>query len=128
MELTMVQSFSSGPMVLALVFAVVFKTTTSIACCDPQSPFREGEGYAGTPATCANIGNWAGKAPDFEKQRISMNVRGRLSGVHADGAVAYLEMCDESALRIVCVTYQTNGMKAGDVVSFGGGIASINKE
>ena len=57
-----------------------------------------------------------------------MSVKGKLSGVHSNGVLAYLEMCDSKGLRVVCVTYETNGMRAGDVVTFGGGFASSNKE
>jgi hypothetical protein len=96
-------------------------------CCDPASPFREGEGYADMPATCENLRHWAEKAPTTN-DRVSMSVQGKLSGVHSNGVLAYLEMCDPKGLRVVCVTYQTNGMQAGDVVTFGGGFARRNKE
>jgi hypothetical protein len=96
-------------------------------CCDPASPFREGEGYAETPATCANLGHWAERAPTTN-DRVSMSVQGKLSGVHSNGILAYLEMCDPKGLRVVCVTYETNGMQAGEVVTFGGGFARRNKE
>jgi len=106
-------------------------TGTSIVCaaqcCDPASPFREGEGYADTPATCENLSYWAKRAPQVD-MRISMHVRGPLSGVHTDGTLAYLEMCTSGSLRVVCVTYQINGMKVGDVVSFGGGFANSNDQ
>ena len=57
-----------------------------------------------------------------------MSVRGKLSAVHWNGVLAYLEMCDPKGLRVVCVTYETNAMQAGDVVTFGGGLASRGKE
>ena len=96
-------------------------------CCDPASPFREGEGWADTAATCENLGYWAERAPRTNA-RVSMSVKGKLSGVHSNGVLAYLEMCDPKGLRVVCVTYETNGMRTGDVVTFGGGFASHNKE
>lgn len=96
-------------------------------CCDPASPFREGEGYADTPATCENLRHWAERAPTTN-DRVSMTVQGKLSGVHSNGMLAYIEMCDPKGLRVVCVTYETNGMQAGDVVTFGGGFARSNKE
>jgi hypothetical protein len=96
-------------------------------CCDPASPFREGEGYADKPATCENLRYWAERAPNTN-DRVSMAVKGKLSGVHWNGVLAYLEMCDPKGLRVVCVTYETNGMQAGEVVSFGGGLASTSKE
>ena len=109
-----------------LLFAVAFPLLAS-DCCDPASPFREGEGWADTAATCENLGYWAERAPTTN-DRVSMSVKGKLSGVHWNGVLAYLEMCDSRGLRVVCVTYETNGMLAGDVVAFGGGLASRNKE
>jgi hypothetical protein len=96
-------------------------------CCDPASPFREGEGWAETAATCENLRHWAERAPTTN-DRVSMSVTGKLSGVHSNGILAYLEMCDPKGLRVVCVTYETNGMQAGDVVTFGGGFARRNTE
>jgi hypothetical protein len=89
-------------------------------CCDPKSPFREGEGWADKAATCENIGYWADRAP-ATNARITLAVRGKLAEVSWNGVLAYLVMCDAPGTQVVCVTYQTNGMKAGDVVIFGGG-------
>ena len=88
-------------------------------CCDPASPFREGEGWAEQPATCENIGYWADRAPTTDA-RISLAIKGRLHKVDG-GVLAYLEMCSPKGVQVVCVTYETNGMKPGDVVEFGGG-------
>jgi hypothetical protein len=89
-------------------------------CCDPKSPFREGEGWADKAATCENIAYWADRAPTTDA-RITLAIRGKLAAVSWNGVLAYLVMCDAPGLQVVCVTYQTNGMKAGDVVAFGGG-------
>lgn len=88
-------------------------------CCDPASPFREGEGWADEPATCENIAYWADRAPTTT-DRISLAIKGRLSSVDG-GVLAYLVMCDAPGMQVVCVTYETNGMKPGEVVLFGGG-------
>jgi hypothetical protein len=89
-------------------------------CCDPASPFREGEGYADKAATCEDIAYWADRAPKTDA-RISLSIKGKLSAVHWTGVIAYLVMCDEKAMQVVCVTYETNDMRAGEVVSFAGG-------
>ena len=96
-------------------------------CCDPASPFREGEGYPDTAATCENLAHWVERAPTTTN-RVSMAIRGRLSGVHSTSALAYLEMCEPKGMRVVCVTYETNGMQAGEVVTFAGGLSNRNKE
>ncbi len=89
-------------------------------CCDLNSPFREGEGWADKPATCEDIAYWAERAP-ATSARFSLAIRGKLSAVKSDSALTYLVMCDAPGLQVICVTYETNGMSAGDVVEFGGG-------
>ena len=107
--------------------AAVAPALSASDCCDPRSPFRAGEGHAETAATCQNLRYWAERAPKTS-DRITMLVQGELSAVHWNGVLAYLEMCDPKGLRVVCVTYATNGMRGGDVVTFGGGYASAGKE
>jgi hypothetical protein len=89
-------------------------------CCDPESPFREGEGWADNNATCENIAYWADRAPKVNA-RISLAIKGKLSKVEWTGVLAYLVMCDKPGMTVVCVTYETNSMKPGDTVVFGGG-------
>ncbi len=89
-------------------------------CCDPNSPFREGEGRADRDATCENIAYWADRAPTTT-DRISLTIKGKLAAVQWDGVLAYLVMCDARGMQVMCVTYQTNGMRAGDLVSMRGG-------
>lgn len=82
---------------------------------------------ADVPASCETLEHWAARAPKTDA-RISMVIRGKLSGVHWNGMLAYLEMCNPKGLRVVCVTYQTNGMQSGDVVNFAGGYQRNNNE
>jgi len=107
---------------LLILGALLFSSTLSIAsdCCDPESPFREGEGWADKPATCEDIAHWADRAPKTDA-RISLSIKGKLTEVHWTGAIAYLVMCDPDVMQVVCVTYETNDMRAGEEVSFGGG-------
>lgn len=94
------------------------------ACCDPASPFREGEGWADNPASCSTIARWAEQAPQTTA-RITMVIEGRLSDVQWDGALAYLVMCEAPGVMVMCVTYETNGMEPGDDVLFAGGYAQV---
>jgi hypothetical protein len=107
---------------VALPFFLVLASTKLGAtdCCDPNSPFREGEGWADQAATCENIAYWADRAPTTNA-RISIAIKGKLSAVDWTGVLAYLVMCDAPGMQVICVTYETNGMRAGDVVVFGGG-------
>lgn len=96
-------------------------------CCDPAGPFRAGEAYADQPATCETIGHWIERAPEVDA-RISLTVRGVLSDVQSDGALAYLIMCGEGGVQVMCVTYQTNGMQPGEAVLFAGGYARVGEK
>lgn len=89
-------------------------------CCDPDSPFREGEGWADTPATCETIARWAARAPETDA-RITMVMEGRLAEVHWDGALAYLILCEAAGAQVMCVTYETNGLEPGDAAVVAGG-------
>ena len=50
--------------------------------------------------------------------RIDLSATGKLTMVRTDGALWYLVICQD--VRIMCVTYQQNGMKVGDVVKMQG--------
>jgi hypothetical protein len=118
-----------APSALALVFMsylILMPTRVGATdCCDPKSPFREGEGWAEKAASCETIAYWADRAPTTSA-RFSLAIRGKLSAVTSDSALAYLVMCDPPGLQVICVTYQTNGMTAGEVVEFGGGYQRTN--
>lgn len=121
---------SFPPRALALVPALLLAAATqplAQECCDPAGPFRLGEGYADQPATCETIGGWVERAPQVDA-RITMSVRGALSAVESDGALAYLVMCAEPNVRVLCVTYSTNDMQPGDVVLFAGGYSRLGEE
>lgn len=125
----MTVSIHAGRRALALLAAVLLSAFPAQAeeCCDPAGPFQPGEAYAEKPATCETIGNWIGRAPDVD-QRITLTVSGALSAVESDGVLAYLIMCPEPGVQIMCVAYNTNGMQPGDVVMFAGGYARVGEK
>jgi hypothetical protein len=85
--------------------------------------FSLGDQPPKTTATCANLRAMAeglGR-PEF---RMDLAVGGRLTLVKSDGALWYLVMCSD--LRVMCVTYQQNGMKTGDQVTFKGAYRRID--
>ncbi len=53
---------------------------------------------------------------------------GALSAVETDGALAYLIMCAQPGIQVMCVTYETNAMKPGDVVLFAGGYSRVGEK
>jgi hypothetical protein len=69
-------------------------------------------------AACEEVRSMsAGLEPS--ETRIDLAVEGRLTLVRTDGVLWYLVMCSD--VRVMCVTYQGNDMKAGDRVAFKGG-------
>jgi hypothetical protein len=47
---------------------------------------------------------------------VTIQVEGRLTHVQADEALVYLVLCSPPDPQVLCVTYRTNGRKAGDSV------------
>lgn len=80
--------------------------------------FSFGDLPARTYAQCHELRRMAAGLPDTE-QRIDLSLTGELTGVRTDGALWYLFMCGD--VRVLCVTYESNGMKAGDRVLMKGG-------
>ena len=61
--------------------------------------------------------------------RVDFSVTGPLALVHFDGTLAYLGLCGTApAPKVLCVTYQTNDMKVGDVVTVAGGYSRPNPD
>ncbi len=82
------------------------------------SPFRQGEGF-GTPATCGTIREWVDRVPDYDG-RISMVIEGAIDESHWDGALAYLIMCDDGPIQVMCVTYEERPASSEPVLFAGG--------
>lgn len=86
----------------------------------PDSPFRMGEAYPDVPATCETINRWIDHAPETD-DRVSLGIVGEIVSIDWDGALAYLVMCKEGGVQVLCVTYSKDGVAVGDKVLFGGG-------
>jgi hypothetical protein len=107
----------SGP----LFVAVFVLAGVSLAAGDPladRPAFSRAEEPAQRPALCGEIRRMSAGLPDVE-YRINLTVAGELTGVRTDGALWYLFMCTD--VRLLCVTYESNGMKPGDRVIIRGG-------
>ncbi|MBV2185758.1 MAG: hypothetical protein KUL88_14600 [Rhizobium sp.] len=87
---------------------------------DPAGPYRLGEAYADEPATCETIRQWIDKAPDT-LDRVTTTIIGKLVAVEWDGTLAYLIMCQEPDVQVMCVTYSKENRNVGDTVLFAGG-------
>ncbi|MEH2589562.1 hypothetical protein [Bradyrhizobium sp. AZCC 1721] len=53
--------------------------------------------------------------------RIDLSVVGNLTAVQTDQVLWYLVLCSPPDIRIMCVTYQSNGLAVGDRVIARGG-------
>ncbi|WOH47798.1 hypothetical protein [Bradyrhizobium sp. sBnM-33] len=58
--------------------------------------------------------------PELE-YRIDLSVVGSLTAVQTDQILWYLVLCSPPDIRIMCVTYQSNGVAIGDRVIVRGG-------
>ena len=87
--------------------------------------FSRAEEPAASSARCDQIRAMAEglDAPDF---RIDLSVEGQLTAVQSDGVLWYLIACNLPDVRVMCVTYQRNDMKAGDNVVFKGAYRRID--
>lgn len=74
------------------------------------------------PAAVATCGNLHAGLKGFEPpdRRVDLWVSGPLSMVRTDDALWYLVICSQPGIRVMCVTYADNGMKAGDRVTLRG--------
>ena len=109
-------------------FALLALTLPASAAEDwqkPDSPYRMGEAYPEVAATCETIKYWINHAPQTD-DRVSIGIIGHLVSVDWDAALAYLIMCDEPGVQVMCVTYSKDGMNIGDKVLFGGGYSRVD--
>lgn len=121
----MFSSYCRVPARLAIAALVLGGTSSALRgepVIDPEGPFRMGEGYAERPATCETIKNWINHAPATD-DRITLTIAGPLAAVQWDGTLAYLVMCEEKDVQVMCVTYSKEGRHVGDTVLFAGGYA-----
>jgi len=82
--------------------------------------FSEAEQPARMPAECGDVRRMADGIPELD-YRIDLSVVGRLTAVQTDNVLWYLVLCSLPDIRIMCVTYQSNGMALGDRVIVKGG-------
>jgi hypothetical protein len=79
--------------------------------------FSRGEVPPRATARCEELRAMAEGLPET-RFRIDLAASGKLTLVKTDGALWYLVICSD--LRVMCVTYESNGMKVGDLVTIKG--------
>ena len=95
---------------------------------DEKSPFADPDMQPSYQARCHEV---RGLTKDRETgaTRVDFSVTGPLALVHFDGTLAYLGLCGtEPDPKVLCVTYQTNDMKVGDLVTVAGGYSRPNED
>ena len=92
----------------AVILGLVVFATSGVAHGEewdrPDSPFVMGEAYPDVAATCETANYWINHAPRTD-DRVSFAIEGELVAAEWDGALAYLIMCDEPGVQVLCVTY-----------------------
>lgn len=80
---------------------------------DGRPAFAEAEVPAERAAECGELRNMSRDLPQLDR-RIDLWVVGNALAVQTDGALWYLVLCAAPDIRVLCVTYEDNGMKIGD--------------
>ena len=71
-------------------------------------------------ATCDNVGRTIRGFKSKEDERVDLWVSGPITIERTDGVLWYIGICSVPGIRVLCVTYSDNGMKAGDIVTLRG--------
>lgn len=104
----------------ALLVALAHPAAAQEALLAGRPAFSPAEQPARTPATCETLGPILEGMPEPET-RVDLAIAGALTLVQSDGALWYLAVCSDPAVRVLCVTYEGNGMKPGERVVLKGG-------
>lgn len=115
---------------LVIVVATLLSGLSEASSTEPwqarDSPFTLGEAFPETPANCESVKHWADKAPTID-DRVSFAIIGKLIEIEWDGTLAYLIMCPETDIQVMCVTYSKEGRIVGDSVTFAGGYNRVGE-
>lgn len=85
--------------------------------------FSQGDQPAQQVARCEELRAQA-EGVDFPGFRVDLSLAGTLTLVRTDGALWYFVLCSD--MRVMCVAYQENEMKAGDRVTVKGGYRRLD--
>jgi len=95
---------------------------------DDKNPFADPDMHPSYRAQCHEVRELT-KDRETGATRVDFSVTGPLALAHFDGTLAYLGLCGtEPDPKVLCVTYQTNDMKVGDVVTVAGGYSRPNPD
>jgi hypothetical protein len=103
--------------VLAVLIAAFAAPSAAQDVLADRPAFSLGDHPARSIAQCHEVRAMSEGLPD-PGFRIDLSATGKLTLVKTDGALWYLVICQD--VRIMCVTYESNAMKVGDVVKMQG--------
>ncbi|WP_114946539.1 hypothetical protein [Microvirga calopogonii] len=93
-----------------------------------KNPFADPDMQPSYRAQCHEVRELT-KDRETGETRVDFSVTGPLALVHFDGTLAYLGLCGTgSDPKVLCVTYQTNDMKVGEIVTVAGGYSRPNPD
>ncbi len=99
--------------------AVLLTGAFSSAAADDALKGRPGLAEAEVPAErsaeCGELRSMLRDLPELDR-RIDLWVAGNAAAVQTDGALWYVVLCNAPDIRVLCVTYEGNGMQRGDRV------------
>ena len=99
--------------------AVLLMAAFSPALADDALKGRPGLAEAEVPAErsaeCGELRSMLRDLPELDR-RIDLWVAGDAAAVQTDGALWYVVLCNAPDIRVLCVTYEGNGMQRGDRV------------
>lgn len=122
----------SAVTIALLMACTVLPAGRSFAQADvPESFFADRPAFARAeqtvrqPASCEDVGaQLPSEVP--RETRIDMAIAGPVSLLQTDGALWYVAVCAEPGVRVLCVTYEANGLKVGDRAVLRGGYSRQN--
>jgi hypothetical protein len=121
------QPATKGSIVATIVLCLA-ASGPSIAAGDVfagRPAFSEAEQPVQRPAECSDVRRMADGLPVLD-YRIDLSAIGSLMAVQTDGVLWYLVLCSSPDIRIMCVTYESNGMAVGDRVIVKGGYRRLD--
>ena len=121
------QPATKGSLVATIVLCLA-ASGPSIAAGDVfagRPAFSEAEQPVQRPAECSDVRRMADGLPVLD-YRIDLSAIGSLMAVQTDGVLWYLVLCSSPDIRIMCVTYESNGMAVGDRVIVKGGYRRLD--
>ncbi len=93
-----------------------------------KNPFADPDMQPSYRARCHEVRELT-KDRETGATRVDFSVTGPLALVHFDGTLAYLGLCGTAPdPKVLCITYQTNDMKVGEVVTVAGGYSRPNPD